>query len=327
MPLCEPQPFSKARGEKGRRIKIKVNEMFEQIEFIGTHDIASISPLSKGWSKDKKFILEGSNGDRFLLRISDRALYDKKERQFKLLTKLEGMGVCCSRPIEFGIAGDGSVYTVLSYLDGTDGTEAVPAMSDGEAYRLGLEAGEVLHRLHGLIIPRQNVSWWESYRKKMPKKIDALLSCGYRLPIQDEIISYYEDNCFLMENRPLVFAHGDYHLGNMIVKDGRIGIIDFDKCGTADPYDDFKPFCWNVICSEYFETGLINGYFDNHVPDDFFRILKFYTAESLISHIPWAVTFGEEEIKTAQRIAEYQMLWYDGFSLEIPTWYKSGIDL
>ena len=99
-------------------------------------------------------------------------------------------------------------------------------------------------------------------------------------------------------------------------------MIDFDKNGVADPYDDLKPFCWNVMASEHFETGLIDGYFDGRIPSDFWPILKFYTAESLISHLPWSVSYGEKEIKPAKTVADLQMKWYDGFELDVPTWYK-----
>ena len=214
---------------------------------------------------------------------------------------------------------------ILSYLEGIDGIEAIKTMSDKEAYELGVEAGKILKKLHKIDIPMQEYTWWDRYQRKMGRKIDALLNCEYRIPMQEEIIEFYKDNCYLMENRPLLFTHGDYHLGNMIVKDGKVGIIDFDKNGISDPYDDLKPFCWNVMESEYFETGLINGYFDNEIPRDFFKILKFYTAESLISHLPWATTFGEAEIKTAKKVADYQMKWYDNFKLDIPIWYKGII--
>ena len=108
----------------------------------------------------------------------------------------------------------------------------------------------------------------------------------------------------------------------MIVNCGKIGIIDFDKCGVADPYDEFKPFCWNVLASDFFETGLINGYFDNVIPQDFFPVLAIYAAESLISHLPWAATFGETEIKVAFDIFHRVFKWYDDFNLIVPTWYQ-----
>jgi aminoglycoside phosphotransferase (APT) family kinase protein len=209
-------------------------------------------------------------------------------------------------------------------LEGKDGKTAVLDMTDEEAYRLGIEAGNCLRKLHSVDIPPQNLTWWDRYLEKMPRKIAALNACEYKLPMQDMILLYYETHCEIMKDRPLVLCHGDYHLGNMIVNSGKIGIIDFDKNGVADPYDEFKPFCWNVMVSEYFETGLINGYFNNSVPEDFWRVLKFYTAESLISHLPWSVKFGQQEIKTALEVADNQMKWYGNFEFDMPTWYRGS---
>lgn len=301
--------------------------MIPDIAFAKTHPIVSVTPLLKGWSGDKKTILQAEDGSKYLLRLSDISMRDQKKAQFDRLKPLENMNLYCSRPIEWGTIGNESVYMLLTYLEGTDATEAVSRMEEKEAYLLGMEAGRTLRRLHQIAVPAQPLSWWARYQEKASRKIAALLRCGRRLPMQEELIAYYEDHLYLMKDRPLVFTHGDYHLGNMVVRDGHIGIIDFDKSNFSDPYDEFKPFCWNVVCSAHFETGLINGYFDNRVPDDFFPILKFYTAESLISHLPWAITFGPEEVRTAQEIASHQMRWYDHFTREIPTWYQGVLPL
>ena len=286
------------------------------------YTIISVEPLLKGWSRDKKNILENSDGEKYVLRLSNNDLYEKKKKQFELLKKIELLGLNCSRPIEFGVVDDGTVYTLLSYLEGEDGETAAAALTNEEAYRLGIEAGDSLRKLHSVDIPPQELTWWDRYLEKMKRKIAALNDCEYKLPMQSAILDYYETHYEIMKDRPLVLCHGDYHLGNMIVNNGKIGIIDFDKNGIADPYDDLKPFCWNVMVSEYFETGLINGYFKNRIPGDFWKILKFYTAESLISQLPWSVQFGQQEIKTALEVAGNQMKWYGNFDLDVPTWYK-----
>ena len=294
----------------------------QNIQFIKENNIISITPLNKGWSGDKKYILIDPFQNKFLLRISKKEKAEKRKMQFNLLKQIEKLDINCSKPIEFGLLDNGDCYMILSYLEGEGAEEAILKFSDMEAYRLGVEAGIILNKLHTLSIPLQSESWWDRYEVKMLRKIDAINNCCYKLPMQEEIIEFYKDNCYLMKNRPLLFTHGDYHLGNMVINNGHIGIVDFDKANAADPYDEFKPFCWNVLRSEYFETGLINGYFNNNIPTDFFKILKFYTAESLISHLPWAVSFGEEEIKVSRMIENNQMKWYDNFKLEIPTWYK-----
>ena len=294
----------------------------ENIEFITKNCIIEITPLYKGWSGDSKYILTDKDQNKYLLRISKKEKFQKRKEQFEILRQIEALNINCSKPIEFGVLDSGESYMILSYLEGEGAEEEILKYSDTDAYKLGVEAGTILKKLHSLSIPSQSESWWDRYEAKMKRKIDALKQCEYKIPMQEEIIKYYIDNCHLMKNRPLLFCHGDYHLGNMVIHNGHIGIVDFDKANAADPYDEFKPFCWNVLRSEYFETGLINGYFDNNIPEDFFKILKFYTAESLISHLPWAVSFGEEEIKVSRIIEKNQMKWYDNFKLEIPIWYK-----
>ena len=291
-------------------------------KIIDKFQITEVETLNKGWSTDRKFILADKNKTKYLVRISDILLYDKKKMQFEYLKKFEAKGIPCPRAVDFGILNDNEVYLLQTWLDGMAAEDVVPTLSDMEAYNLGIEAGKTMKKIHSLEIPEQSRTWGERYRAKMPKKIDKLLNCEYELPMQEKIIRYYQEHAHLAYERPLAFSHGDYHVGNMIVDNNAIGIIDFDKSEAADPYDEFKPFCWNVFASEYFETGMINGYFDNEIPDDFFPILKLYAAESMVSFLPWSVTFGEAEVKEAIKITEHVLEWYDFFNRDIPSWYK-----
>ncbi len=260
------------------------------------YNIYEYELLNKGWSSDIKLILK-SKDFKYLLRISSIDKYEIKKKQFALLHRIDNLNIYCSKPIGFNKLNDNYCYMLLSWLEGIDGELAIKDMSNKEAYDLGIEAGEILNKLHSISIDIPKESWWDRYEPKSVKKINNFLNCGYQMPYQEKILKYYKDNLYLMKDRPLKFSHGDYHLGNLIVKDKKIGVIDFDKNTIADAYDDLKPFCWNVMRSEYFETGLINGYFNNNIPEDFFKILKFYTVESLISHLPWAIQFGQEKNK------------------------------
>lgn len=297
--------------------------MFSTIPFYQQHAITQTIPLTKGWSKDQKYILENKQGEKFLLRLSDPSSYDQKQQQWQALKQIETLHLNCPLPLAFGRLGNGQVYLILSYLSGVEGIQAIHDLSDQEAYQMGREAGQILEAIHHLAIPQTYPSWWQSYQVKIVKKIEALQQCPYSLPDQESFIQYYKEHCDLMQKRPLALTHGDFHLGNMVIDHGQLGIIDFNKLGIADPYDDFKPFCWNVMESPAFESGMIDGYFHDHVPNDFFKILKFYTCESLISQLPWAVRFGSQEIETALKVAAHQMDWYDHMKRDIPTWYHS----
>jgi len=62
--------------------------MNDQWEFLNRYNIVSVTPLLKGWSKDKKYVLTDANDRKYLLRISVKELYDKKKKQFELLKLL-----------------------------------------------------------------------------------------------------------------------------------------------------------------------------------------------------------------------------------------------
>ena len=290
-------------------------------DIIEKYNISFVEPLTKGWSKDKKYILF-SQDKKYLLRLSNISLYNKKKEQFELLKKIEKLDINCSRPVEFGKLDEENIYMILTYLEGESCEDVLPRLTNEEAYKLGIEAGQVLQKLHNIPVDTSNMSWKEKYKEKIPRKIKALKECKYKLPLEDFLIDYFISKSYLMEDRPLKFSHGDFHAGNMIVHNGKIGIIDFDKNTISDPYDELKPFCWNVFKSEYFETGLINGYFINKIPEDFFKILKYYSVESLISQLPWSVQFGEEDIKTAYKVYDAMIKWWGNFNLDVPTWYK-----
>ena len=282
----------------------------------------NVEKLNKGWSKDRKYIVTDINNNKFLLRLSDISLYEKKKEQFELLKKVEALDINASRPVEFGVFNDTSIYMVLTYLEGEDAEQIMQDKTNDEAYNLGIQAGKALYKLHQIPVSQGNQTWYDRFKEKIEVKVKKLNECPYKLNNSDILVDYIYKNMDILKGRSKSFTHGDYHLGNMIVNENGIGIIDFDKNGATDLIDDFKPFCWNIRKSEYFETGLVNGYFNNNIPDNFWHLIKLYTAEHLISHLPWASTFGEKEIKTAYEIYELVMNSYDNFNLLIPKWYK-----
>jgi aminoglycoside phosphotransferase (APT) family kinase protein len=282
----------------------------------------NVEQLNKGWSGEEKYIVETNDG-KYLLRVTDISQYESKKRQFELLKEVEKLNLNASKPISFGTLGENKVYTLLTWLEGEDAEVAVKKLSDKEAYLLGLKAGKALVKLHSIPVDVSNeVKWIEKYKLKLIRKYKAMNESKIEVPNKELLVDYMESHLYLLENRLQTFTHGDYHVGNMIVNNNDIGIIDFEKNKISDPYDEFKQFIWNVRCNEYFETGMINGYFDNNVPSDFWLILKVYAVEQLISFLPWCFKFGEEDVKKGYKLNEEMMKAYDNLKLDIPTWYK-----
>jgi aminoglycoside phosphotransferase (APT) family kinase protein len=135
-------------------------------------------------------------------------------------------------------------------------------------------------------------------------------------------LDYIQENRHLLKNRPQRFQHGDYHIGNMMIStDGQLMIIDFDRFDFGDPWEEFNRIVWCAQSSPLFASGMVNGYFDNAVPVEFWHLLALYIASNTLSSLPWAIPFGEEEVKVMQKQARQVLQWYDHMRKIVPGWY------
>lgn len=282
-------------------------------------------PLDKGWSNDRKYCIADENGTRYLLRISDMAKFRVKQLEFDMMKMVWALGVPMCQPLEFGTCEEG-VYSIQSWIEGDDAEEVVRNLSDAEQYAYGLEAGGILRKIHSIPAPSSMEGWESRFGRKMDMKIKKYEEC----PIQHEkgqaFIDYINQNRHLLKNdRPQVYQHGDYHIGNMMIdRAGRLCIIDFDRNDYGDPWEEFNRIVWCAQSVPLFASGMVDGYFDSDVPPEFWKTLALYISSNTLSSIYWAVPFGQEEINTMHNQADEVLVWYDDMRNPVPTWYCKG---
>lgn len=121
------------------------------IDIARSRDWKNTTPISKGWSRDKKYLVETVDGKLQLLRISDIDAYEYKKKEYEIITKYSRLGINMSMPIEFGTCNEGkNVYMLLSWVKGRDLEEVLPELSEQEQYKLGRQAGTILKKIHSL---------------------------------------------------------------------------------------------------------------------------------------------------------------------------------
>ena len=281
-------------------------------------------PINKGWSKDKKYFVTDENGNRYLLRVSDIAEYDKKQSEFNMMKQVASFGVPMCQPIEFGTSDEG-VYSIQSWFDGDDAEEVIATLSDTEQYVYGLEAGRILKKIHSIPAPATQEDWEIRFNCKMDYKIKKYTECPLKYENGQAFIDYINEKRHLLKNRPQTYQHGDYHIGNMMIdRNGKLYIIDFNRNDYGDPWEDIKAITWDVEASQMFASGRINGYFDNDVPEEFWRIFALYISCGILSSLPWAIPFGEEQIQVMVNQAKEVLSWYNNMKNPVPTWYSKG---
>lgn len=283
----------------------------------------SVVEIEKGWSGDKKYCAV-KDGTKYLLRISPRKKYKNRKKIHKIMQKLAAEDISMCRPLKIGLCREGA-YILQSWVDGIDAEENIHNYNEKQQYEFGFQAGKILQKIHTVPAPKNQLNWETRFNIKMSRKIKNYNECPIKFDGAEYIIDYLNSNRGLLKNRPLCFQHGDYHIGNMMIENDKIVIIDFDRYDFGDPWEEFNRIVWAAQTSPEFASGMVNGYFDNDVPELFWKLLKLYIGSNTLSSVPWAIPFGEEQINVMLNQSQDVLEWYDNYKLTVPKWYINAL--
>ena len=278
--------------------------------------------IDKGWSGDRKYCVTDEEGKRYLLRIAPADRKKRIENMFDNMRKVAELGIPMCTNLEWGECEEG-IYVLQTWIDGVDAESAISEMDTDEQYRYGLRAGEILRLFHSIPAPPGEHNWEEYFNRKIDRKLAQYRDCPLKHSDGEKMITYVEENRHLLANRPVMYQHGDYHVRNMMIDcSGELVIIDFDKDDFGDPWEEFNRIVWCAQAAPAFARGMVDGYFDGSVPEEFWRLLALYIANNTLSSLPWAIPFGQEEIDVMLKQGREVLRWYDGMKDPIPTWYR-----
>ena len=144
----------------------------------------------------------------------------------------------------------------------------------------------------------------------------------------DCILQYIYENRHLIAGRPQSYQHGDHHIGNMMVDSrGKLVLIDFEKQDAGDPWEEFNRIVWSAQATPAFASGTVDGYFDGQIPELFWRLLALYICTNTLSSLPWAIPFGEREIRVMREQERQVLEWYGHMRSVVPSWYRRPVSL
>ncbi len=293
-------------------------------------DFQTLTPIDYGWSGDRKYRAVTADGTPYFLRVTSRERGDRFVKLFDLQKTVAATEIPMCQPVAVGKCDEGG-YAIHSWIDGVDAETTVPTLPAEVQYRLGRDAGEYLTRIHSIPAPPDQPDWEPRFNAKINRKIQMYADCPIHFEGDRHLLRYIEENRHLLRNRPQTFQHGDYHIGNMMLTDAetnpRIVIIDFDRYDFGDPWEEFNRIVWCAQAAPVFATGLVDGYFgadgNTSVPMDFWRLLALYISSNMLSSVPWAIPFGEGEVKTMLKQAGDVLGWYDDMKNPVPAWYDA----
>jgi aminoglycoside phosphotransferase (APT) family kinase protein len=278
--------------------------------------------IEKGWSGDKKYCVTDDCGNKFLLRVSPSEQYARKKTEYELMCRVSALGVPMCKPLEFGLSDEG-VYSLQTWIEGVDAEEAVHTLASDEQYFYGFESGRILKQIHKIPAPEGTEDWETYFNRKADHKIKMYNECPLKYENGQAFIDYINAHRHLLKGRPMTYQHGDYHIGNMMIgNDKRLYVIDFNRHDFGDPWEEFNRIVWCAQSAPLFAAGMVNGYFDDEPPGDFWELLALYISSNTLSSLPWAIPFGQSQVQVMVNQAKDVLRWYENMTDPVPGWYK-----
>lgn len=285
------------------------------------------SLIERGWSDDRKYRVMTSDGQAYLLRVSDIERYDAKIQEFNNMQKIASLGLNLCNAVEIGICSEGC-YVLYEWIEGQDLLEVIESLPKVQQYQFGIIAGEALRKIHHIPLERRvKFDWAKKFNDKLDQRIDRYLKGAIQYEKGQIFIDYVNQHRHLLEDRPIVFQHGDFHVGNMMLNsDGKLIIIDFDRSDYGDPWEEFNRIVW-CMAFPAFASGIIDGYFNREIPLAFWQLLALYIAGNSLGSISWALPYGSRQVAVMIKQAQEILEMYDDMTCEkmIPKWYHSYI--
>lgn len=223
--------------------------------------------LIAGGHSNLTFCCEDASGRRYVLRRPPlghvlESAHDMG-REHKIISALENSEVPV--PVTFGLCTDtdvnGAPFYVMEYVDGIVLHDSVTGEQVATENRrpIGLHVIDILSRLHridpndvGLGDLGRREAYLARQLKRWTKQWEA--SKTHEIPEMEESCRILTER--MPEQVGATIVHGDYRLGNMLVKGSEVrGILDWELCTLGDPLADVGYLLNNWVSPGEVTTG------------------------------------------------------------------------
>ena len=285
----------------------------------------SIEVPETGWSMQHTFKVTDRHGQAFILKVDDISLTGERRAEFDNFERMLSLGINVSKPVSFGVCNGGrSVYMLMGWIDGVAVEDVIKNYDGKTQYDLGVKSGKILRRIHDNSPVDSGISWASRFGSHIDNTVSAYYNTKITICCEKAILDYIGKHRHLLAERPQVTTHGDFHVGNLIIMpDGEIGIIDGEICNHSDAWEEFGGIVWAARLSGRFAKGQVDGYFDGHVPEGFFKLLALYIGVYALGHVVRAVKHGTDEdaIRDIMANTDFMGAMFCDFTIHIPSWY------
>ena len=204
-------------------------------------------------------------------------------------------------------------YMLLEWKDGTLISDSSQELFDGNLQI----ASAAIKKIHNDTQRQEKVRIDNSF-------IDEIENKSYLTKDEKKIIiQYVLSNLHYLNGRNKSVIHGDLHLHNILMVNSDVVFIDLDDVCWGDPFEDLV-YAANLHGTKnevYPYFMLLEYYFDNKIPEEFWPIVNVYSIKK-------AMCIIEDEIKRNQNHSSHLSVSsilreHDYMSQDEPNWFKT----
>lgn len=266
---------------------------------------AKIKRIKKGNSTAQNYCILIRNIPRYFVKV-----YDKKVNLLPKLQQLSKQNNSLANPIaDFSVGLKRCM--VIDWLDGKN-ISGTPS----EAHQVA----EILKIIHS---QKTSAKHHKLHIKLELKRYLLYLTVNkVEFMYKQEIVSYLLKNLVLCR-KEYSLAHMDVHRRNFIIDSNDIiRLVDYENLCITDPWRDFVYACFFHDREEdLFWEAVINNYFNNNIPEDFWITMKYYCYLHLLRMI-----ICEHRKNNYENIDRFVKSIWKNWSLStnetLPKWYK-----
>ncbi len=273
-----------------------------------------------GGSSVQKYIVE-KNNKIFLLRLYDIRFMNSRYRAFDNIRILYDNGINVPEIYDFGELSDNKHgYVVMDWVDGVSLDNLLTDDSCLINKYVKIVANELL-KMHSIAI-NENIDIHDKFIKSFNKKINKLKNLGIDYT-SSVLESFVLDNSKVLKELDTSIIHGDFHPGNIVVNDDSICFIDMDVCKNDFAWVDLSTNACNLNYPKFY-TALINEYFDNNIPDDFWLIYNLYGLLYCLDYILYCSRMDNKTLEDGTTVLKKFLDYSDEFSSLKPKWFDNS---
>ena len=207
------------------------------------------------------------------------------------------------------------------WLDGENLRSFLHNKTEISCYEYGIKSSKLLKKLHEVnvsnVVARFNVDNYITDILAILRSNECILK--YKNLWLDLIV---ENADILKIKKKDSIIHFDFKPKNIMVSNDKLLLIDFDSFSIGNPWFDFYDKGLAIYKErQAFNKGVIDGYFNNNIPNDFWMFLKIISICTMIQMSAWSINKMKQDYIFS--IEKHLLKSYSDDSNNIPKWYES----